>query len=177
MYLESRITFSLIIGAMLFARAETPKKENKRQNEGGREEVTIIFLVKKSSPRTRKNPRKGKQNDFVYDGAKSHKKQYSSRIISQMRKSRYFCVLFRRALQKKNKSSEYEIMEKEKKRHTKSYVRGNEMMMILRKGPQNTPEREESERERGREREKEKVLSHYYKSVFIFISPHQKYII
>jgi hypothetical protein len=34
---------------MLFARAETPKKENKRRGERERErdEVTIIFLVKK----------------------------------------------------------------------------------------------------------------------------------
>lgn len=151
MYLESRITFSLIIGASdAFCARWDPEKRKQKTNEGGREEVTIIFLVKKSSPRTRKNPRKGKQNDFVYDGAKSHKKQYSSRIISQMRKSRYFCVLFRRALQKKNKSSEYEIMEKEKKATHKVICTGQWDDDDTSKGP---AKHTEARRIRKRERE------------------------
>lgn len=73
MYLESRITFSLIIGARdAFCARWDPEKLKRGKTKDG-EEVTIIFLVKKP----KKNPRKGKQ-DFVYDdGAKTHKKQYS----------------------------------------------------------------------------------------------------
>jgi hypothetical protein len=65
-------------------------------------------------------------------------------------------------------------MEKGKKRHTKSYVRGNEMM--IREGPANTGARRRK-RVNEKKEKKKKVLSHYYKSVFIFILPNQKNIL
>lgn len=66
MYLESRITFSLIIGARwIFARAETPKKRKKQQSEENKRRRNNFFSLKRRQTEPREGiPGKGKQ-DFV----------------------------------------------------------------------------------------------------------------
>jgi hypothetical protein len=59
-------------------------------------------------------------------------------------------------------------MERKKSSDTKSYVQGNEHEMMIQ-----NPKRDERKREKWRR----KVLSHYYKSVFIFIPLHKNIIL